>query len=104
MNIQKQAIVDQVEESKKLGRLVKEVLKVMGISSSNYYGWRNEKLNGYQQVLHPADRVTTRSLTEEEILLVLKTKEEKPWLRHRQIQGLLQQKRSIFQLVRFMSY
>ena len=93
MDIQKQGIIDQVIESQKSGRKVNEVLSVMGIKSSTFYRWKKQLNNkDEKRVIHPSDRITTRSLTDEEVVLILKTKDENPQMRHRQIQGLLQNK------------
>ena len=68
MDIQKQGIIDQVNESQKSGRKVNEVLSVMGIKSSTFYRWKKQ----------------------------LNNKDENPQMRHRQIQGLLQNKSHYF--------
>ena len=94
MDIQKQGVVDQVYESLKSGRKLKEILNVFGVKKSTYYRWKSEINKKYlvdkNLTLHPSDRITSRSLTEAETLLILKTKDENPQMRHRQIQGLLQ--------------
>jgi putative transposase len=93
MSLQKQGIVEQVLESQKSGRKVKNTLQVLGIKSSTYYRWCSEIKNSAElkiKTLHPSDRLTSRSLTEEDRSLILKTKHENPVLRHRQIQGFLQ--------------
>ncbi len=94
MNIQKQGVVDQVCASLESGRKLKEVLNVFGVKKSTYYRWKSEvnkkDLADKNLILHPSDRITSRSLTEAETLLILKTKDENPQMRHRQIQGVLQ--------------
>lgn len=94
MDIQKQGVIDQVGESLKSGRKLKEILMVLGVKSSTYYRWKKEirknDCNAKKSILHPSDRVTTRSLTDEDVALILKTKDEHPQMRHRQIQGVLQ--------------
>jgi putative transposase len=91
MEIQKQGVLDQVLESKKQGRKIKEILKVLGVKSSTYYRWRRARDQFVEtKVVHPSDRVTSMSLRPADRELIIKTKEENPILRHRQIQGLLQ--------------
>jgi putative transposase len=91
MDIQKQGVLDQVSLSLKSGRKLKEVLLVLGVKQSTYYRWKSESVNE-KEVIHPSDRQTTRSLTDAEVEIILKTKEDFPQMRHRQIQGLLQKK------------
>lgn len=90
MDIQKQGILDQVDQSLSSGRKLKDILIVLGIKTSTYYRWKNNLNKIEKPVLHPSDRMTSRSLTDEERSLILKTKDEHPQLRHRQIQGMLQ--------------
>ena len=93
MELQKQGVVEQVLESQKVGRKIKDTLQVLGIRSSTYYRWRVELKNSSVieiKTVHPSDRVTSMSLTDEDRALILKTKCENPTLRHRQIQGFLQ--------------
>jgi transposase InsO family protein len=94
MDIQKQGVIDQVKVSLESGRKLKDVLTVLGIKQSTYYRWKNylSKTASENPVLHPSDRKTSKSLTAEEVNLILKTKDENPQMRHRQIQGLLQKK------------
>lgn len=100
MEIQKQGIIDQVNESIKSGRKLKEILHVLGIKSSTYYRWKAEiNKKGFtdgKSILHASDRITTRSLTSEDVELILKTKDDHPQMRHRQIQGVLQKKDQYF--------
>ena len=91
MDLQKQGIVDQVLESKRLGRKIKDTLKVLGVKSSSYYRWlRTQGVVLEPSVVHPSDRRTSMSLTVEDRELIVKTKNGNPGLRHRQIQGMLQ--------------
>ena len=91
MEIQKQGIFEQVRESKSEGRKTKDILKVLGVKSSTYYRWLSAQKNPIaKEFLHPSDRVTSMSLTPEDRALIVATKAENPNLRHRQIQGLLQ--------------
>lgn len=91
MEIQKQGVIDQVKVSLESGRKLKDILLVLGIKQSTYYRWKSNSVNE-KKVLHPSDRQTTRSLTDAEVEIILKTKDDFPQMRHRQIQGLLQKK------------
>jgi putative transposase len=92
MQTQKQGIIDQVNESKIQGGKVKETLKALGVAPSSFYRWKNQKPKIAEPVDHPSDRVTSMSLTQAERKLIIDTKATNPHLRHRQIQGLLQNK------------
>ncbi len=97
MQTQKQGIIEQVQVSKSQGGKVKDTLKVLGIKSSTYYRWVNEKTETKEiKLIHPSDRVTSMSLTPEDRELIIQTKNENPVLRHRQIQGILQNKGKYF--------
>ena len=97
METQKQGIIDQVRESKSQGRKTKEILKALGVKSSTYYRWLSEQgVVPTTTVAHPSDRVTSMSLTPEDRVLIINTKADNPILRHRQIQGLLQNKGKYF--------
>ena len=97
METQKQGVIDQVNESKKQGRKTKDILKVLGVKSSTYYRWRSEQSEARPAtVAHASDRVTSMSLTSADRELIIKTKNENPLLRHRQIQGLLQNSGNYF--------
>lgn len=88
MDIQIQEILSFVEEQKRKGRSVSEILGQMKVPRSSFYRWLR-KIQGESQT-QPGKRITTRSVTEVELLRVDKVKEEFPHLRHRQIQGFLQ--------------
>ena len=91
MELQKQGIIDQVQQSQKSGRKTKDILQALGVKPSTYYRWLKQKsIVTENKVMHPSDRKTSMSLTSEDRELILKTKNEIPWLRHRQIQGFLQ--------------
>ncbi len=97
MENQKQGIIDQVRESKSKGRKIKDVLKVLGVPASSYYRWiSTQSLVAEIKLVHPSDRITSMSLTPEDRALILNTKMENPILRHRQIQGLLQNRGKYF--------
>ena len=92
MDLQKQGVIDQVLESQKLGRKTKDILQALGVKSSTYYRWlkQRQSIVNETKVIHPSDRKTSMSLTDGDRALILKTKNENPELRHRQIQGFLQ--------------
>lgn len=93
MELQRQGIIDQVRDSKNKGRKIKDILKSLGVKSSTYYRWINETQTACEaEVIHPSDRKTSMSLTDEDRNIILQTKSEYPQLRHRQVQGLLQNK------------
>lgn len=94
MELQKQGILDQVHQSKNQGRKTKDILNILGVKSSTYYRWLKDSKDSspVQQGAHPSDRITSMSLTDEDRALILRTKNENPQLRHRQIQGILQNK------------
>jgi putative transposase len=97
METQKQGILDQVRASKACGRKTKEILQILGVKPSSYYRWLSqEKSFEKSGVVHPSDRVTSRSLTSEDRELIIKTKQDNPGLRHRKIQGLLQNQGKYF--------
>lgn len=91
MPVQKQGILDQVEKSKSEGGKIGATLKALGVASSTYYRWRSAS-SVIDLTRHPSYRKTTRSLTPIERKLIIDTKLARPELRHRQIQGLLQNK------------
>jgi len=74
------------EAQKKCGRSVFEVLQTLGIKRSTYYRWKK------QEGMQPIKRGGAYPLTPEEERMIETTKEERPGLRHRQIQGVLQGK------------
>ena len=92
MDLQKQGVIDQVLESQKLGRKTKDILQALGVKSSTYYRWlkQRQSIVNETKVIHPSDRKTSMSFTDGDRALILKTKNENPELRHRQIQGFLQ--------------
>lgn len=97
METQKQGIIDQVRESKNQGGKIKEILKVLGVKSSTYYRWVEQKDGLIKaKAPHPSDRVTSMTLRPEDRDLIIKTKQENPILRHRQIQGILQNQGQYF--------
>lgn len=97
MELQKQGIIDQVRESKSQGRKVKEILKSLGVKPSSYYRWLGNAKAAKQPLAgHPSDRLTSMSLRPADRALIVQTKEDNPGLRHRRIQGLLQNQGKYF--------
>ena len=84
MKIQKDKILSYVSGERQKGRTVSEILRSLKISKSSYYRWKNPK--------PLKSRIKTHTVTPEEYKKITETKEQHPGLRHRQIQGLLQQK------------
>lgn len=89
MKNQKEEILSFVENQRREGRTLSEVLINLKVSKSSYYRW---KVQGVAKVERPEERVTTRSLTEAELTSIDDMKAEHPEMRHRQIQGMLQLK------------
>ena len=92
MEQQKSEILKIVSSHQSQGRKVSESLKILGIKKSSYYRWRKNNLlatNSEPEVIHP------RILTPEEEFRIFEMKAERPWLRHRKLQGELQ-KEGIF--------
>jgi len=83
MEEQKRDIVAFVQTQKVKGQSITESLKALGIKRSTYYSW-----------LSPREEKKTlpniRELTPSERQTIEETKERYPHLRHRQIQGMLQ--------------
>lgn len=84
MEEQKQEIIRTVQDQRSKGRTITETLNDLGIKRPTYYSWLKPKDN------KPKPRIT--ELTPEERQIIENTKEEYPHLRHRQIQGILQNK------------
>ena len=69
MELQKQGIIDQVQQSQKSGRKTKDILQALGVKPSTYYRWlKHKSIVNVSAVLHPSDRKTSMSLTEEDRL------------------------------------
>jgi len=81
---QKRQIIKFVNEQKAKGYTVTDTLKDMGIKRSTYYFWCKPAKK------KPSKRIN--ELTPYEKSAIEQIKEEYPHLRHRQIQGILQQK------------
>lgn len=82
MEEQKKSIIEFVRDQKVKGQSITESLKAVGIKRSTYYAWLHPKLTKQAQ-----SRV---KLTPHERQAIEETKEHHPLLRHRQIQGMLQ--------------
>ncbi len=86
MSIQKEMIMQLVEEEKQKGRRIGEVLETLGIRRPTYYRWKEkEKAPGTDVPL-----IRTFPLTPDEEGQIDEVKEEHPEYRHRRIQGVLQ--------------
>jgi transposase len=82
MEEQKKNIIEFVRDQKGKGQSITESLKALGIKRSTYYSWLNPK-----QKKQASSRA---KLTPCEQQAIEETKERYPNLRHRQIQGILQ--------------
>jgi len=85
MEEQKKQIIQFVQDKKMKGYTITKTLDDLKIKRSTYYSWLKPEDN--KKAKH---RIT--ELTPEEKQLIEKTKDEYPHLRHRQIQGILQNK------------
>ncbi len=86
MENQKTEIIKFIEEKKQEGAKISRILKDMGIKRSTYYSWlKNKSVNKNNK---------KTELTPYEKDLIKQVKEEYPHLRHRQIQGIIQNKGS----------
>jgi putative transposase len=88
MKNQKLEILTFVESERRSGRLLPEILGNLKISKSSYYRWK--KGEGKEPDQLPKKRSNVKSITDVERAQIMKTKEDHPEMRHRQIQGLLQ--------------
>lgn len=84
MNTQKQEIITFVNGQCEKGQRIKKTVSVLGVSRSSYYRWKGSllKKNG--------SATSTRRVTPEEIYRIDGAINQYPGLRHRQIQGILQ--------------
>ena len=85
MEEQKQAIIQFVKEQKAKGYTVAEALKDMNVKRSTYYSWTRPQKKG-------SPEHKTNELTPPEKTAIEEVKRKYPYLRHRQLQGILQQK------------
>ena len=91
MKIQKDEVLSFVKSEREKGRVLSEILANLKIARSTYYRWAKLERDGaidggVERIL----RVTSRSVTEAELSRIDRVKTERPEMRHRQIQGLLQ--------------
>ncbi len=87
MENQKREIIQFIEEKKQEGYKISPILKHMGIKRSTYYSWlKNKDVN--------KNNKKKTELTPYEKDLIKQVKEEYPHLRHRQIQGMIQNRGS----------
>lgn len=83
-------VLSFVEEQRRKGISVSEILGILKISRSSYYRW----LGDIQRlpVAKGDRRKTVKTITKQELFMIDEVKEAHPEMRHRQIQGLLQLK------------
>ena len=85
MEEQKKQIIQFVKEQKEKGYTISATLKDMGIKRPTYYSW-------CKQAKKKPSKGKTHELTPYEKIAIEEVKGEYPHLRHRQIQGILQQR------------
>ena len=94
MKFQKEEVLSFVKSEREKGRVLSEILVNLKVSRSTYYRWIKaaqllSSLANSEQSKAP-QRLTKRSVTERERALIDKVKSERPEMRHRQIQGMVQ--------------
>lgn len=90
MKIQKDEVLSFVTNERQKGRVLSEILTNLKVAKTTYYRWVKQMQPQPVQVAQ--GRVTSRTVTEVERALIDEVKEERPEMRHRQIQGLMQQR------------
>lgn len=86
MQTQINEIIVFVRDEQEKGRTLSEVLRAIKVSRTSYYRWIKNK-----SVKESAEkRVTVKTLTQSEMEMITLTKSQNPQMRHRQIQGLIQ--------------
>jgi putative transposase len=90
MKTQIDEVLTFVEDERQKGRTTSEILSGIKVARSSYYRWRQSITHCQEKVSQKEERVTVRSVTEEELKKIDQIKEEHPEKRHRQLQGLLQ--------------
>lgn len=90
MKIQKEEVLSFVKAERQRGRTLSEILVNLKVAKTTYYRWVKQ----FESPPVPAasGRVTSRRVTDVERALIDKVKEERPEMRHRQIQGVMQQR------------
>ncbi|MCX7817590.1 MAG: hypothetical protein N2317_08835, partial [Syntrophales bacterium] len=81
MEEQKKEIIQFIHDKIKEGYKITAILHNLGIKRSTYYSWLKQKDN---------NKKNNKTLTSYEKHLIEETKEKYPHLRHRQIQGIIQ--------------
>jgi putative transposase len=89
MKIQKDEVLSFVKAEREKGRVLSEILIHLKLARSTYYRWVKVAMEEVHALSQPA-RVTSRSVTEKEFSTIERIKLERPELRHRQIQGMMQ--------------
>lgn len=84
MEEQKQEIIAFVRYQKAQGSTITACLNGLGVKRSTYYSWLTKK--------HRTSKQQMNALTPEEKTAIEQAKEEHPELRHRKLQGVLQNK------------
>lgn len=87
MDTQKMAILETVEEARRHGRRVGDVLATLGIKRATYYRWKKRASHGSSSA-SSSRRVS--SVLPEEQYWIDEVKAAHPTYRHRRIQGVLQ--------------
>jgi putative transposase len=88
MKIQKDEVLSFVNQERERGRILTDILVNLKIARSTYYRWVKAAQTVPSEL--STGRLTSRSVTGEERELINKVKAERPELRHRQIQGVIQ--------------
>ncbi len=87
MQTQIDDILAFVSREKREGQSLAKTLKTLGINRSSYYRWKNKKV--IEEKNEP--RITIKSITNLDRSKIDAMKDLHPEMRHRQIQGMLQQ-------------
>lgn len=90
MKIQKDEVLSFVTTEREKGRVLSEILANLKVAKSTYYRWARRAGQGGSGIAAESPRTTSRSVTDEERAIIDKVKLERPEMRHRQIQGLMQ--------------
>jgi len=89
MKTQKDEVLSFVRREREKGRVLSEILANLKVVKSTYYRW--VKANSSRELVKlKTPRVTSRSVTDKEREIIDRVKSERPEMRHRQIQGLMQ--------------
>jgi hypothetical protein len=86
MDTQKRVILETVEDARRHGRRVGDVLATLGIKRATYYRWKKRASHG--SFSSSSRRVS--SVLPEEQYWIDEVKAAHPTYRHRRIQGVLQ--------------